>query len=210
MRSIVTSARQLAIKITQVENIRLSKADRVKKLHYENKYLFGSSIKVKKKKFQEPVEHVEESKNSKDMSSEIYWTCLHVPEVQDFTKKSKCGRKKKSQDIAPELPNDALTDLLNKNNDVIAAEREIPFENEQLRAIPNFPLVWSESKTIGLDKLVPLESSIRLPSVSKILQATMPETARLALVRWKNQKIEELGLEGFEIFQQCKKLNFTT
>lgn len=218
--------RHMSFKITQVDTIKtLSKADRIKRLNFENKYLFGSSIK-KKKKVHDPVEHleVEEVMNSDDKSSEIYWTCHHVSEIQDLTKplkKSKKSKKKKSEenttkfDIMPTaspLNETVQPKLVEAENNDNLPEREIPFKTiKEFRAILNFPLVLSESKTIyGIDKFDRLESSIYLPSVTKVLQATMTEPQRLALVRWKSQKIAELGLEGFAIMQQCKKNTYNS
>lgn len=85
--------RQVSSKIIQVES-KLNNADKLKKLHYENKVLYGAKIKEKSKKrqLQEPVKSAEpraEPRNDKDISSEIYWNCLHVPEVLDFTKPKK-------------------------------------------------------------------------------------------------------------------------
>lgn len=44
----------------------------------------------------------------------------------------------------------------------------------------------------------------KFPSVSKILQTSMSEEAKEALEKWKQKKIEELGLEGFQKFNQGK------
>ena len=86
-------------------------------------------------------------------------------------------------------------------------EQEIPFESPQLREIPNFPLTISKINRIvsEFDKFVPKECSILKPSVTKVLQATMPDNQRHALMHWKQLKISELGLEGFEIMQKCEE-----
>lgn len=48
----------------------------------------------------------------------------------------------------------------------------------------------------------------QMPSVGKVLQATMPDGARRALMQWKLQKIAELGDEGFNELQKCKRQLF--
>lgn len=260
----------------------------MKKLHFENKYLYGSSIKVKDEQ-QVAVLTSEDIKNDKDISSEIYWTCLHVPEVQDFSKpkkkekiKSKVKPPKKynflepfesdepkiakvkkpikkpaakevpvlneetepvmknlfSEDfeqqdkktspkktakkiiLIPDLPY-TLTQLSSalpasksiskknkasdSNSDVDSDEREIPFESSQLRSIPNFPLILQNNKIIStFENFVDNEPSMYLPSVSKVLQGTMPDSQRAALIQWKSVQIAELGLEGFELMQKCE------
>lgn len=87
--------------------------------------------------------------------------------------------------------------------------REVPFEGEQLRTIRNFPLMRSNLKIMKMfNQLDPSDASVFIPSVSKVLQSTMPQSQRLALIQWKNLKIAELGLEGFELMQKCKKIFF--
>lgn len=275
----------------QIESVKISKADRMKKLHFENKYLYGSSIKVKDEQ-QVAALTSDDVKNDKDISSEIYWTCLHVPEVQDFTKpkkkekiKSKAKTPKKlnfeepfesnepkiakvkkpkkktaakevpvlNEDIDPVMKNSfsedveqqdkktspkktakkiniipdlpyTLTQLssalpssksISKNtkkkkpsdsdSDEDSEERDIPFESSQLRAIPNFPLILQNNKIIStFENFVDNKPSMNLPSVSKVLQGTMPDSQRAALMQWKSVQITELGLEGFELMQKCE------
>lgn len=43
-----------------------------------------------------------------------------------------------------------------------------------------------------------------MPSVGKVLQATMPDASRRALMHWKELKMAELGEEGFRQLQQCE------
>ena len=280
--------RHSSVKILQIESKKITKADKIKKLNFENKYLYGSKINVLKKEaavdpVEEAVEPIDSEKPEKhDISSEIYWTCLHVPEVQDFTKPKKIKRKKeKVSDAAKEktapksskiekplkvpkeskkkttvkveekvfdenilkpskkepkklkifpqvlLPENLanlhqrlpslkvdITEKLSANFQLRsiekqpnADEQEIPFESPQLREIPNFPLTISKINRVvsEFEKFVPKECSILKPSVTKVLQATMPENQRHALMHWKQLKIAELGLERFEIMQKCEK-----
>lgn len=43
----------------------------------------------------------------------------------------------------------------------------------------------------------------QMPSVGKVLQATMPDSSRRALMKWKLTKIAELGEDGFNELQRC-------
>jgi len=46
------------------------------------------------------------------------------------------------------------------------------------------------------------EMFVRLPSVSAILKATMPPESQLALTRWEQRMITELGEDGFKEYQK--------
>jgi hypothetical protein len=79
-----------------------------------------------------------------------------------------------------------------------------------VRNIPTFPLL-NESKCT--ESVMPAESIsntlpstkqvanrkdyLLYPSVSKILNATMSDSSRAALKRWRQKMISELGEEGF-------------
>jgi len=47
----------------------------------------------------------------------------------------------------------------------------------------------------------PVSLSTRFPSVSAILKATMPPEGQLALARWEQRMIAELGVDGFKQYQ---------
>lgn len=83
----------------------------------------------------------------------------------------------------------------------IQRTRSIPFDTEGLRSILNCPL---KSKKASLNQIEDTlaDQTQHLPSISKVLQATMPEPARQALKRWKLEKIAELGEAGFYRYQQ--------
>lgn len=270
--------RYFSVKISHIELKNISKAERIKKLHFENKYQYGVRVNISKKTKVaiEAPEEKEEVKNEKDISSdkssEIYWTCLHVPEVTDFNTSTKKIKKKKAKKVEPEsqssinlieanqikdnrnvkIPGDSKpVEIANKKSakkivivpklpqlpqsltklkdglentkikDTLGAnfktkqalfeledsrdEQDIPFKPEQLREILNFPMSFNTDKFINsFAEVVPEKSTHFIPSVSKVLQGTMPENQRKALIQWKNLKISELGLEGFEKMQQCE------
>lgn len=72
----------------------------------------------------------------------------------------------------------------------------IPFLDTEIRAMTKYPLLCQKSENNDTETLIK-----SYPSVSKVLQATMPENSRNALKRWKLQKIAELGEEGFRQMQ---------
>nr|CAD7441340.1 unnamed protein product [Timema bartmani] len=74
-----------------------------------------------------------------------------------------------------------------------------------IRNIPSFPLTNTNKKPTKClhttNNIMNLSSDskdyLRYPSVSKILNATMSESAQAALDRWRNKMIAQLGEEGF-------------
>lgn len=244
------------------------KADKIIKLNYDNKYLFGAKVtEPKSKKFvkkqEDPVKvnEVEASDKKNDMSGEIYWMTQHVP-VLDFTKPSSVKKPKlagkkgipkklveKAKLIRQEIVQpivkfpDSLKNLQDlpqpvKINVKSTLEKtlrppslstvgsrdkdllDIPFTPTQLKALTIFPLAVGSKKSKTLEKFKEFDKSeheqkIPIPSVSKVLQSTMPLASRNALIQWKTLKIAELGIEGFNMLQKCKfykisksKINF--
>lgn len=125
--------------------------------------------------------------------------------------------KKKSRNLDPSLPETLkiLQSTLPKSNSSnISTQldfspnsdvelKEIPFTNDLLRSIQNFPMILTKnSRSISSFENIDTSNFYSLPSVSKVLQTTMPESQRQALINWKNLKIAELGIEGFEILQK--------
>lgn len=76
---------------------------------------------------------------------------------------------------------------------------EIPFSESDLKNMLKYPMI-SNNKNNCIDGN-PIELC-EMPSVSKILQATMPEASRKALKKWKLLKIAELGENGFDELQK--------
>lgn len=82
--------------------------------------------------------------------------------------------------------------------------QEIPFDMNELNAMIKYPLITAKcslSQTIAFT-----DKSMQVPSISKVLSATMPEGARIALKKWKMSKITELGFDGFKA-QEKETLN---
>lgn len=74
----------------------------------------------------------------------------------------------------------------------------IPFDAFALDSIPKYPLVCKKATTDQTDETL----KAKLPSISKILTATMSEGSRYILKRWKLEKIAELGEDGFREYKQ--------
>lgn len=163
-------------------------------------------------------------KKTKDEQAPVKVTKKKKADVPLTQKEPSAAKKKtKAVEFTPELPDslnklhDALPDvsaeikgtlnsvlnLKQPDADIKLDEHDIPFSSQQLTQITNFPLTMNKSKIISSFQNIE-HKSFYLPSVSKILQATMPESQRNALVQWKQLKISELGLEGFEAMQKCK------
>lgn len=80
------------------------------------------------------------------------------------------------------------------------ATQEIPFNMDELSSMVKYPIVpgkCSLSQTVSLT-----DKSIQIPSISKVLAATMPEGTRIALKKWKMAKIAELGADGFKQYEK--------
>lgn len=90
------------------------------------------------------------------------------------------------------------------------AKKPILLTNEEITNILNHPLqaevvTTSQTDLISANDLRTPQLR-NIPSVGKILQYTMSDTARTALLNWKLSKIRELGEQGFADLQQCKHL----
>lgn len=79
--------------------------------------------------------------------------------------------------------------------------QEIPFDSAALNSILSYPLIGDKGTLVQTEDLL-ADRSLRLPSISKVLQATMPESSRIALRKWKLGKIAELGLDGFKQYEK--------
>lgn len=140
-------------------------------------------------------------------------------EISDIKiSKKVLNRKKFDQPQLPEtlnklhssMPSSQIASTLSSDSDSDEEHeaKPIPLTTEHLRAIQNFPIVITKTnKTVSIfDDIDQFYHSV--PSVSKVLQSTMPEHQRQALINWKNLKIAELGVEGFEELQKSEFVIF--
>lgn len=77
----------------------------------------------------------------------------------------------------------------------------IPFDDAGLKSICTYPLICEKKSMSQVEELID-DKPMRLPSISKILQSTMPDSARIALKKWKMNKIAELGADGFKQYEK--------
>lgn len=83
-----------------------------------------------------------------------------------------------------------------------AQSPSIPFTSRDLKLLLDFPLRYEDKKLNNLEYTQPVIQF--KPSVTTILQSTMSESSRKALMQWKTIKIAELGIEGFNQLQKCE------
>lgn len=72
----------------------------------------------------------------------------------------------------------------------------------QLTSFPMIRKSKNKEKDAEAYDIVSMQKRHHLPSVSKILNATMSEGARMALQKWRSNLIEQLGEEGFLRYNQ--------
>ncbi|XP_070492767.1 uncharacterized protein [Chironomus tepperi] len=228
--------RNKSVVIRQIETIKLTKAQRMKKNNFETSYLFGSKLKNGK----EAKSKVQNQSDEQGVNSEIYWTVestkdkkikskdLDVIEKPKRIKKSTSVKKTKAALIDKEekptetfakfkldLPKpvkvtiqDALNNIdtqISSSDDKVIQQQEIPFDQNQLRNMINFPLIIEKNDLVlsSFDETIIANCGLKyIPSVSRILQATMSASQKQALLQWKNLKIAELGVDGFEELQK--------
>uniref|UniRef100_A0A182STH9 Mitochondrial genome maintenance exonuclease 1 n=1 Tax=Anopheles maculatus TaxID=74869 RepID=A0A182STH9_9DIPT len=167
-------------------NTKLSKADVIKRLNYENKALFGAVVRpAKKKKKSVPADQETQPINAPavetELSSEIFWQTRNVSRVKSSTDESV------------------------ENISTAAEYSVIPFTEKELQHITKFPILPSAKGIIERHwKLHEQHESdqYKSPSVNRILSATMSDASRQALLRWKTAKIAELGEAGFAQLQK--------
>jgi len=93
------------------------------------------------------------------------------------------------------------TKLLRVNDSPTATRKLILLSDDELSNVLQHPL---QSKDVLASSTTDLKNPYlrNMPSVGKILQYTMPEAARAALLNWKLSKIRELGEQGFADLQK--------
>lgn len=158
---------------TNLSNRRYYANGKLKELFYENKQLYGAVIKDSQPS---PKWNV----NSNNQASELYWLL---------------------QQQSMKIVEKPIEPIVNKTVPVEnrASGDAIPFQNDDLKLILDYPMVCKPNDFIGAQAP---ETKLRLPSVGKVLQATMSESSRAALKRWKLDKIAELGMDGFHEYQK--------
>ena len=149
-----------------------SAAEVIKKLNYENKYLFGPVLSSKSSYLG----------NSKSLDfSEIIQHETRIPLIE------------------PTIHNDGIA----KDVEVC---KDLKFDLEPILTFPLLNKFVHSTKKINevnylRKQLENLCEKSFVPSVSMILQKTMPKERIEILDRWKQNMINQLGKEGFEKYQ---------
>ncbi|KAJ6646772.1 Mitochondrial genome maintenance exonuclease 1 [Pseudolycoriella hygida] len=201
----------------------LSKADRIKLLNSTSKCLYGPVIKSKSKaptrlKRDEPHQPVEKPEipatPETNFSSEMFWV-IGNKWNQMFEKN--VGSVAKKQETEPTFkPKIRIFKSIDKASHVLKKSLEVEVPNshtleptivqkpillsdEELKNVLKHPLLTNALTRTPIDLR---SSELRnVPSVGKVLQYTMSESARAALMNWKLSKIRELGEQGFAELQ---------
>lgn len=198
--------------------------DRFKLLNYTTKALYGPVIKRKTLKSESTKLKVEETptklkKSETAYSSEMFWLLgkrSSEPKISGDSKAKKASKvpsNKPSKEVRPGGKEKIVRSEILKSDETktiepyvnTVVESPILLSNEQLNNILDHPL-QSEIVTTSI-------SDIRgpkfrnVPSVGRVLQYTMSESARAALLNWKLSKIRELGEQGFADLQKGKITN---
>lgn len=164
----------------------------------ENKLEFGQLLETKTEKSQ--TDNV--SSPLKTQNTELFYLeklsknikILHVKKIDSF----------KNENSKPDI----------NSNDKISKNISLP--DIILRNIETFPLKNNTKKMIDKsnedkhiynfqlkeNKKLISKNIYAFPSVTRILNQTLSEKSKEALEKWKQDKIQQLGLEGFEIYYQ--------
>lgn len=176
------------------------------------KQLYGGVVKADNgKRFVPIVKHKIESnlEKSSELSSEYFWTVQRYPQsknVKVFSSNDADTAQSRNDSNATESQQKQSQRQLShaqiiKSTTTSLTHTPIPFSDNELQAILKYPMVCAKADTTQMEQLL-YDRSIRLPSISRILQATMSDAARAALKKWKLNKIDELGYDGFQQYQQ--------
>lgn len=151
------------------------------------------------------------AKKTKDSQLDAKITCVHMENKKspktDKTLRNTLGNLK----IEAETPTVLMqfNDSLCKPPLKQASNKSIPklgSSDDRLRDILTVPPFDLSNWRLDVDDVVlgPNKMEVRqMPSVGKVLQATMSESSRKALMQWKLLKIAELGQQGFDDLQKC-------
>ncbi|KXJ73305.1 hypothetical protein RP20_CCG016063 [Aedes albopictus] len=174
-----------AIKKTDPKPKQLNQKARViRNLNYENKALFGAVVKKETEDVPARLKSNRQSANHIGNNSEMYWLLQRDKPIKTPDRSSN----------------------IETQGNILSQSLEIPFSAKELRSVLTFPLApspngtlertWTRHDQYETDRY-------RSPSVNKILTATMSESSRQVLLKWKASKIAELGEEGFAEFQKA-------
>lgn len=223
-------------------------SDKIKKINFVNKTLYGAVSKKTRKSTTPTSSIVQDSAadNNESFSGEIYWLVTHAGKSLDKTLASgfaktttkrntiqsgvpKASKAEKTNTLfdtelqaTPVKKRASQMKIIHKASankvpevapriiDIAAcpgASSYVPsivFSPRQLRNVLTVPPFGMVDWTGAVDMPLLPDGMKKLPSVTKILQSTMSESSRKALLQWKLLKIAELGEDGFNEMQQSE------
>lgn len=137
-------------------------------------------------------------KSGTDISSELYWLTSRAVDhkhVRVFRRNDSKGSEVDSS------KRDSIKSIDENGSLATRIEsRPIPFSESDLQKMLSHPLKVPKATSDCISEA--LGSSKAWPSISKVLTATMSESARYSLKKWKLEKIAELGEEGFKQYER--------
>lgn len=196
-----------------VRRYAFTQKDRIKLLNYQNKSLYGPVIKKKPTKSSVKPKKVDSLtkpvSTETSYGSEMYWVIgnkwndivdkNHPETLEKSTVKNVSQLTLKKQ--AKVSSNDQENTADCNTNKPVVVQKPILLSNEELGNVLNHPL---QSTILSAPPTHIRDPKLRnVPSVGRVLQYTMSEGARNALLHWKLTKISELGEQGFAELQQC-------
>lgn len=212
---------------------RLSSKDAKIKIQLMREYkeTYGTLLETKKEKIKNLKKLEKEGKkenilainNCQNDDSELSWMLSHsnVKSLKKIKRKNDTNNVKKLVDKSFKLNDENVdksnitnTTTVKENNENLLTNNEGVFINKlgiSLNDILNFPISssskddtdnWNSNEIL---KLTPQNSSdYSLPGVTRVLNETMSDQAKLMLARWKEKMIKELGEDGFNRYHQGK------
>lgn len=161
------------------------------------KQIFGAVIKPTKKKRAGNLDKASLSGESSSIANELYWTARHSQLKQSHSSPAKSTPATQAIE-SPNKPTPAIQAIEIPQK---TQQHQVLVDNNELNAIAKYSIYGPKAQYDQMQQLLD-NSDIRLPSISRILQATMSDGARAALKKWKQSKINELGYAGFQLYQR--------
>lgn len=194
--NVIKSAKSI-VSIVQLEfNRNISRKDKLIEYYSSARQLVGPVIPKNKEYSKTDIEKLSRNgstnkiHNDNDKSSEIHWMITR----QENQKNIQILTNGKNNENNGKQKNIPLFASHHENHE------SIPFNETQLKDILLFPINRSKATNDEINDA--LELSKTWPSITKILTATMPESTRYILKKWKLKKINELGEDGFKQYER--------
>lgn len=196
------------LKVTQPAPVSLPKAksnsnkDTLIEYYSSARQLFGPEVPESKRRTkvvsQGPIQDSAVISPEPPRSSEVFWLFKNETDQKRIT----VFKRKNASDGNSALPSNEKPNANHKMPSIAGPSKgsAIPFDDNELKALLLTP--FSRPKATSDETNEALQSSKSWPSISKVLSATMSDSAKYALKKWKLAKIAELGDEGFKEYER--------